>query len=351
MKKNIFPTALLMTIVLIIVVELVIRFIPPSKLISYEGGAPAYEIARMMIEDVGVPDIMFLGSSRVRDAIIPSVLQSSINSDSDPQMTVGNYAIGGATSSEIIPMLKLLAKQNKLPKVIFWGISPLQIGKESVSYTPRSAIFWNFSDWLSVYNNSSKEAWELLPIVIRNEIGKQYVTLKYRSMLVPYLRNSYKSMKGQEIVNPFTSGVDRPQDIGGKKLKPTKELLDDLKLHLAENHFINGEYYLNVDRMAEINKVAKELSQLGIKVVFFEAPVSPFWDENISEESLSAYHKLVEEYIESDFLYINSPNKALENDDFKDTNHLNYNGAKKYTNNFYDSISPILQELSAGIPK
>jgi hypothetical protein len=345
MKKRKLPTALLVTVFFIIFVELVVKSIPLEKMISYEMGAATYVMAQIMIEEDKTPDIMFIGSSRVAQGIIPSIIKSSIDSETGQQFEVGNYGIGGASSSDIVPMVKALLKQKKLPKVIFWGISPYQFKNRGDSYTLNSPVFWNMSDWWRVHKEIGFSAWRLLPTVIRNELGKYYLTLKYRRLFVPYVRNMYRSFRGANLRNPFMGDPSAVHDDPQIQLQADDALVKKIQILIEKQYMDDGEFYVNTLMLAKVRDVAEELTKRGVKIIFFETSFAPIWNDQISPQAIEKYRNLIRSNIESDFLYIKPPPRGmLSNVDFLNATHLNKNGSVKYTRFLLDSVRPYLLE-------
>ncbi len=68
----------------------------------------------------GVPDVLIVGSSRALRGIDPETLQNKL-APNQPNLTVYNFGINGATAQVVDLILRQLLTPEQLPKMVIWG--------------------------------------------------------------------------------------------------------------------------------------------------------------------------------------------------------------------------------------
>jgi len=341
--RDIIPKALILAGLIVFACELIVRFLNPLTLISYEGGMPGYWTSRILLEKGFAPDIMIVGSSRTQQGVVPSVFMRQLEHQFDRPIRVGNYAQGGASSTELISMIKFALKQEKHPKVILWGMTPSQFAK-SEPYSDRSAVFWSLAEWTEASKSSGKLQWNYLPTVVRNEIGRVYKTFEYRHYPLLQLRAFAKKLMSKPYSNPMLGGRSARHYGKQSSLQITPHLIRDLRSHIDDEHLVEGKFPFSIKKMRQIQEIAQLCQEAGVTLIFFDAPSSPLWNEYLPQNVYPQYYSYVKEYLSdmAPYIYLSNSDIALTNEKFRDTSHLTYKGATYYTSELYKRCSEVI---------
>ena len=93
------PVAFLGGVAVLLLVELLVRAMPPHLMIRHQYGGFAKEAVIAHLHDCGATDVAFVGHSMMRDAVSPPEVRR-ILSEAGLDATVGNFAVGGANPDD-----------------------------------------------------------------------------------------------------------------------------------------------------------------------------------------------------------------------------------------------------------
>ncbi len=86
--------------------------------------------------DVGIPDILIVGSSRAVQGVDPMTLQRTLNNRGYKNVSIFNFGVNGATAQVVDFLLRQLLSPTQLPRLILWadGARALNSGRLDRTY-------------------------------------------------------------------------------------------------------------------------------------------------------------------------------------------------------------------------
>lgn len=361
-----FPWALTATIGVLAAVELGIRSADPEDVIPYDLGATQYESVVCHVDAFAPADVCFVGASRTREGIVIPEVQRACDKALAQPITVANYATAGQRAGRGNAVVTYLIKKGH-PRLIVCGASPRilhgwTLGVEEI------ALFWDIGDWWQRFLAAPDRHISLLPIVIRNEVSKHYLTLKYRRKASVLVRDANRAIAWSDRVSfsvkDVLRGAPSPCPIRGdltrwQRFQPDRSLLTDPVPEKRVRRFvdrllINGEYPMpqrNVDLLADTIRLCREN---GAEVIFFELPLSDILQEhlppNLAEKSRAKIQRLCDAHGVR-FFTLERLGLTFAEADFVEQSHLNYHGGLRLTRALLErAIIPCLQRLETQIP-
>ena len=345
------------------VVELGIRSADPVHVIPYDLGATQYESVVCHVDAFGPADVCFVGASRTREGIVIPEVQRACDKALTQAVTVANYATAGQRAGRGNAVVKYLIKKGH-PRLIACGVSPRilhgwALGVEEI------ALFWDIGDWWQRFLAAPARHIKLLPIVIRNEVSKHYLTLKYRRKASVLVRDANRAVAWSDRVSFSTGDVLRgapsPCPIRGdltrwQRFQPDRSLLTDPVPEKRVRRFVDrllkdGEYPMpegNVDLLADTIRLCRENE---VEIIFFELPLSDILQEHLPPNLVERCRGKVQRLCDAHgvrFFTLERLGLTFTDADFMEQVHLDYHGALRLTRALLEhAIIPCLQRLEA----
>lgn len=328
-KKHGFPWALALALVLVLCFELLVHQIDPAKLITHERGIQSRFAARHTLDLYGAANVSFIGSSRTLVGITCPELRETVNAALQQDVSVANYASDGAKLQELLPLLRYLLRSNPRPKVIVLPVWATQF-QDSELANERSAVFWNLEDWWRTRKEIGSQVDEYLPIVIRNMIGEHFLTLRHRKRPMHYLKELKSggpvqvARKGEHVQlvhldDPDKVHVVTPEVIEGIETNPF--FLEHAATHNQKQ----------LDMVIEMNRLAQDA---GVQFAVVEAPNHSAVLKHYPHEGLEDTLKTIIRKLEAKgvaFVTLDELDTQFKDDEFRDNVHLNFKGAKHWS--------------------
>jgi len=338
----------LIAIAIVAAVEASLRVIGPERLVAYEQGVPSRYAARHHILAEGAADLCFMGSSRTNNGINCPTVSKELRETLGHEITVANYASGGAQTPELVPLVRFMLRYSK-PKLILFGVEPEQLGTTDV-VNERSAIFWNQSDYRAARQRFGPLVDSYLPEVIRNEIELHYLTLRARGRTGNLLRE-------------LTSGITTPHPLRGESLYPVHVVNADatmntsgidaeqIREHVKTEHLVDGAYPFSDERIESLRELIVLCRSHNVPLVFFEVPNAAIFTQQFptdtNERFVNVFRQISSKSAEvpADVQFFSLSDLELDfaDTDFRDPVHLNLIGAKRLSHRVTERIiKPIL---------
>ena len=251
-------------------------------------------------------DILFVGNSYCYSGIIPSLFD---------EVGIRSYNLGIATAGPFFYELIIndyLEFINTKPKSIFILVSPITF----------SILADNFSAYpIHRYLENPKTNEE---IVFQFGLPDEYINLFKKSVTKGIKNLINKKVKNEE--NYTTERGFIPSEITNNEtiVQNTQYLYTPLK-----NENFNQQYF------AYLKKIVRELETKGIKIVFYELPTNMLY-EYFNSQYLLSYKSAIES-LKSDYIFLSNELK-LNNDCFRNIDHLNTKGAEIATKSIIEKI-------------
>jgi hypothetical protein len=242
-------------------------------------------------------DVLFMGNSLVNQSVIPTTIDSILNTNSY------NMGLGGANYLSMELLLNDYLQHNEKPKYIVYGIFINHTKKEK--YIRPSILKEVAAPTLSYYHDYLKKQNKNREYTI--ELYNQFSLFRYRGSL----KFAAYALKGNQPY-PMIKGF------------PVKTMN-----YNGVNHYPKHKAYLDID---QLNAFGQYCKKQHIKLILFEPPNSIVYNESVSnrQEILDLIYS--SEAFDDNLIFLNDDVSYLDQKmDYGNLNHLNYNGAKKFT--------------------
>ncbi len=266
------------------------------------------------------PELVILGSSRAREALVLSRLGRDAS----------NLAFAGATAEENAAVMRVLVRKTKKPAMLIYGLTPRQLygGKPTYAQGP---LFWNLEDQrLACATHVS--ACPLYSHVVHNALQAESGLFGLRSSLRGVWHNWVEGIHFPE--NPVQGGRSIWHQRG-----PTLSLLggavDEDRVKAYVQNLLQDEVYpmgaYHRDRLDEIVELAR---RHGIKLVLVELPVAPILHRHLPQDVFPRFHDHMRRLADEKgvpWISLDELDLRLGDRDFLDQSHLNMQGGIRYT--------------------
>lgn len=272
-------------------------------------------------------DTVILGDSYLMTGLIPEMRKGTLN---------------GAVRAEILPFtyqkVKFVCDNNPQIKNVVISLSYLSMTKERIEFMcSREAVQYNSDLFFSLYDKRLKEITFIL------DGGYLISWFKY-TLGVPFeiskeLGNYLRIILGRQSYEyyPFW---------GGFSIIPA--LTNDLNLENRIGiHFDTegGEAEMSNILIDYFRRLNKYCNDKGIRLIAVNTPKIPEYDELVPEGYKLALREVVAEMESrySTFYYLDYTGLELEREYLRDADHLNYQGARLFSEIFYKKMETIIQ--------
>lgn len=265
-------------------------------------------------------DLVFIGSSYCYRSFDPEVFDNtlrinSFNMGSPLQKPVESYYVLKETLKYQKPSLVVMDinwgvfNEDKYFNTKLWNFDNMKLSTNKIGFLlnvfDMDQYFYAMFKTMRYHQNTDELIKSVLGIDVENNIDIQSYLEKYKG-------------KGF-IIDEGVVDVDSIENIfKGYSKNPRK-------------------YHRNEKQLKYLNKIVKLCEKENIDLVFVTAPLSPaylnlydtYWYdyEYIKEDANKISEKYGIDHL--DYNSINKEEKLVTNEDFSDSNHLNYNGAQK----------------------
>lgn len=320
-----FPWALAMALLIVVVVEIVVRCVEPSRLIPYVSTRLEYEAVRSYVDAYGPADVSFVGDSRTRAGIlVTDVAKAGIAAHG---LTVANYGLSAANLPIIDLETRYLLKQPRRPKLIVYGVSPHHLyftGKE----VNKLSLLWDLRDWWHAGGIRNWQTRHALPVVARWYIGRAWRTFEYREW--PSLaigRRWWGDQSHCVITGELTLAHQREPNLSIVDRPVTAEWSEWFFRGWRKDRVIPPGTTEQLRAMLDACKAA------GVDVVMYEMPAAGILKERINPlyDTYIAATKRVAAEAGVPFLTLADLNLTMTDREFAEYSHLNYPGAQMVT--------------------
>lgn len=352
------PWACIAAVGALIAVEVAVRLTDASLVIPYSVPPFALEPECHAVVDhvdaFGPADICFVGSSRVHQGIVVPEVQQACDEVLSRRVTVANYAISGARAKHGNAIVTYLLKKGR-PELILYGVSPRILLGSATRPDAHTALFWSLTDWWSHYRAAPRETVRLLPVVIRHEASKHYLTLRYRRLASTFVNGIIRAMAVAED-KPFlmedalrrarSSCPMRGEPTQDHELNPDRSLVnhpvpEERLRAFLDRTLQDGQYPMPQAQVDLMDTTIRLCHEHGIRIVLFELPVSDTLFEAFPPHVPGEFRAKIQRVCDANvvpFFTLEKLNLTFTDSDFLEHSHLNYHGALRVTRALIDRV-------------
>lgn len=274
-------------------------------------------------------DLVFLGSSYSYRSYDPEVFDNtlgvnSFNMGSPLQKPVESYYVLKETLKHQKPSLVVMDvnwgvfNEDKYFNTKLWNFDNMEFSFNKIGFLLNvfdiDQYFYAMFKTMRYHQNTDELVKDILGMEVGNNIDME-----------SYLKN----YKGKGFI--IDKGI---VDVGS---------IEDMFKGYSKSP---GKYQWNKKQLRYLDKIVKLCKEENIELVFATAPLSPayfelydahWYDyEYIKEDAIEVAEKYGVAYL--DYNSINMEESLVTNEDFSDSNHLNYNGAQKISQHLADFL-------------
>lgn len=173
-----FPWAFAGALLILLIVEGAVQTADPATVIPYRLGEQEHHAVAAYLDALGPADVCFVGSSHTREGVIVGEAQKRLKR-AGVSVEVANYGLSGARADGTELVVRRILEAGRRPRLIVYGISVRDLRSRRTDWT-RAAIFWDLGDWYRSLGVAPTRVGPLFPQVLRQEVGRRWLTLRYR---------------------------------------------------------------------------------------------------------------------------------------------------------------------------
>ena len=351
---------LLPLLCMLIALDMAFRWLlPPEKLLPYmQKSLACYTIKVDRLSSSPAPDLLFLGSSRARDAIVPQVFENGLEQVWKRPVRVFNAGLAGARMEEYCALASSHLPDPPPPYVVI-GLSGSEIARVH-DFRYASRFLWNTSGFYNYLNRTSFSDFKVKHIeyFIESLVCRLCYVFKYRDAHTALLKETLADLLRLNENEPEWSKADREikrkrlvehvlADDGYSLLVPSKNTLEEkLKIHKKlpirnQDELDRDPDIFNEASVTLIKTLVSCFRNKGVKVAFAEVPPSPYLQDMnpvlLGEEFRM---RMTEEVKKLDVPFFTFPPEEIEltNRHYGDPSHFNRDGARQYSKQLLEKL-------------
>jgi hypothetical protein len=353
-----FPSAFVLTIVIVIAFELYLRTRDAEELIAYPelgiGGdqTVTYKAVREYIALEGAANVALVGSSQMRENVVMPRLIESVRAKVGRDITVRNYATRGARADVMNAVVDELLDQPVKPDLIVIGVSVRDLRTQELDL-PRLALFWDTREWLAESRSLGWSTTRVLPTVVRNELGRISYTLRFRDQLAIDVSRPLAPVFGYPVdrePNPIVGEVSW-QHMGGRGLRNLVEpnISPRRMLNLSrESYAYQDGPKPSEPQTRRLQSMIRRIESADVRAVLVEMPVADYLENDLAARKLTtSFDRSVRSLVAGTRIrYITTAEQPFQpgHAHFVDLQHLNRPGAEL----FGDWLAEVIAEGLSG---
>jgi hypothetical protein len=338
----------LVVLLLLAAGDLVVRrLVPPESLLPWmDREFASYTVKLDRFEHAPAPDLLFLGNSRVHDGIVPSIFADALQQSWGRPARVFNLGLMNAKAAELAAVARGHLPDPP-PKRIVIGISGTEFTNVA-EFQYASRFLWSGSEFCDYLRRTpaSRLEREHIENWLGASIGKAWYCFAERDALQLALESRVRELFGQPDQNRNVrlriSRYNRLDALSADGTSNEGLPQPNLAAMLAQGDDVRIPPY-SLGDTSEITRgadyplmraVLTELAARGCRVALVEVPPSPWLQEQAPEFHGDLFRQRMAEFAGSlGIPFVPMPPSAtfLGNDAYVDANHLNRNGAERFS--------------------
>ncbi|MFH2000944.1 MAG: hypothetical protein ABIK28_14780 [Planctomycetota bacterium] len=341
------------------IIDILLRtFLPPEKLLPYMQKEFAFYTEKIkQFQALPYPDVLFLGSSRMRDDLDPEVFAMGLSQHWRHQARAYNLGLAGAHMEEVYTLAASYLPDPPPPYVII-GFSGTEVAWP-YHFTYASRFLWKFENFVDYLRRVPFEYFYVRHVeyYIEAQICRFWYLFAQRDALLNCITENLETRLGLDLLevpeemrdharvmvrNEKQRKIDHVHADSG--YHPVLRQFKDLAARIEKNpeevqitnrrEFNNDPDVLNDTSADMLRLIVPTLRRKGCKVAIVETPTSPYMQEMnpvLHGEGFRRWMKGVAEELDVPFFaFPPTPENGLDNTFYGDASHLSDKGAKLF---------------------
>ncbi|MCL4210478.1 MAG: hypothetical protein KJZ68_07425 [Phycisphaerales bacterium] len=327
------PWALVAALLVVLACEGAVRVAPSRWVIPYvNAGDSTYPAVRHFIEKDGPAEVAVVGSSRARESIAAPDLRAACEAALGRTVTVGNYASPAAGADEVDSIVRVLLSQRRKPKLILYGISPLQLSTKAAA-ARHAGRLWTLDDWeREAATLPANAARRLRAMAMHNEAGRWCRLYAYRDIAWIRLRAllGWESIHSNPIAGDLTfQQVDEPD-----RRLADHPVRDAFVQRYLRPRMQGNRHPLGGEASRRFESILSQCRDAGVTIIVYEVPLSETLRRNYPRGTLEQMRRIAQRLTNkyrAPYLHIEDLGETFDETVFRDLSHLNVHGARRLT--------------------
>jgi hypothetical protein len=362
-----FPWALFAALVILALVEVGFRTTDPKLVIPYH--VPPYIVEQECqavvdyVDAFGVADVCFVGSSRTRQGVLMPVVHEACAHAFGRNAAVANYAVSGAQAELANAIVHHLLNKGK-PRLILCGVSSQALRKEDPGCDRGAAVFWRLSDWLEHYRADPKTARDLFFFVVRNEIARHCLMLRYRERFPALVDDLVRTLlkpddislpldevlRGGRTPSPMLADFTHCQKFDADRSLVTDPMAEEQIQHYLARILQDGKFPMPQEQVDFMEDTIRLCRAHGVEIALFELPISDLLHQRLPPGTHAGFLEKTQRVCDANdvpFYTLKHLGLTFPDEEFLEHSHVNYHGAMRITQALLDQvIMPRLEEAN-----
>jgi hypothetical protein len=344
---------LLIVLALLVISDLLVRaLLPPEDLLEWTPPEEAaYTLKVSRFEEGPAPDILFLGSSRVRDGVVPEVFSSDLVQRWGRPARTYNLGLNNAKAEEYLSVVRSHLPDPPPPRVVL-GITGSEVVQVD-GFQFASRYLWTLRDAADWWQRCPSESRDMAQLenLAESELGRLWYVFGHRDALREALTDALRGSFGWFALD---ESERQHRDAAARKLRehvlaedgylpPEAPQLESLAVRLQRDpgavHVPPRELNAAPVQMAappftELRALAALLAERNCRLAVVETPVSPWLQELNPVLHGDVFRQRMSELAdELGIVWVPMPERTthLTNSCYTDASHLSVAGARRYT--------------------
>ncbi len=337
-------------ILLLFVLDLVVqKAFPLETLLPYTQFAEAlykFKVAHYLNEPT--PDVLVIGSSRIRQGVNAKEFGRGLTKYWGRPARVYNLGLDNAQAEECYALVTSFLGEPPPPYVII-GISGSEAGNVH-NFRFASRFLWNLPHLFSYLQRTSYKNFRIKHVeyYLESILGRHWYLFEHRDALKKLVTQWMEYKTGLMSDKGWASQKESRKNLaqiilaedGYEAFHGRGESLaeriarDPGSIHIPPHGYVKNPTAFNDDSVEILRLTLDALRKAGSKVILVEAPPSPYLQEKNQVNHGQGFRRWmtrVARDLDVGFIPFPPKEKILSNDLYGDTNHLNPEGALKYT--------------------
>jgi hypothetical protein len=347
------PWGLFSAVLLVLAFELGLRAMNPAGIVaSATEDERQYRAVVPELLAFGAPDVAIVGSSRARRAVTAPIVKDAFTAEGQ-KVRVGNFALDSAKAEETQAVIRRLLEVTPNPRLIVWPIAPRDVSRDADPPRPFLRYLWRVSDWWRYRRTFGGSADRHLPDALRNETSRYSWLMRYR----PYLRDLLEGSQRRPLLGTFVElvlgkrdptpihGAVDPHHLRPKGSRSMPIKTADVRRYIGRS-FRERRWLVN-HQSRSLEKSIGILKQAKIPLIFIELPTHPVLEKmqpSGTTKEFRTFMRGIAKRHAVTFVPLSQLDVELEPTDYYEHSHVNYVGARKFT-------QAITKEITTAFPK
>jgi len=354
-----------LTILLLLVFDLVLRAtLPETELLEEKDSGALHYLAKIrQLEQGPTPDVLVLGSSRVRRAIIPDVMEAELSQVLKVPTKVFNLGLNNAKIAEYHALISSHLPDPP-PRFVILGFSGTEVVNEH-SFNVASSAAWKLGDCIDYLKRTPFKHFQLKHVENylllelsrawymfdrREELGNSLAwKIENNLGLVPEInrKRREKLLQNIQVILSSNDGYWEMVDTTEVGILANRLERNPDAVRIPPRELILPPEIVYGGRFSMLRETVLRLRDHGCKVALVETPPSP-WLQNQNPvmhgsglppsrrypSGVPGFRTRMKELSEElgiTFITFNAKNCGLTNSFYLDINHMTHDGATKFS--------------------